>query len=109
MNMHPHAWPLYDVVKLFGLEFTSDGFHINPSFPKDYNFNSPLISLTKEGGSLNGKYHPTKPGEWKIIVQGLNASEYRSLTVNDMAAELDFNEKGELSIQGSSTMDSPLV
>jgi hypothetical protein len=108
MNMHPHAWPLYDVVKLFGLEFTSDGFQINPSFPKNYNFDSPLISLKKEGNSLSGKYNPVKPGEWKIIVQGMDISEYKSLTVNGVAAVLNVNGKGELIIQGSSTMDSPL-
>ncbi|RLD67183.1 MAG: hypothetical protein DRI98_12840 [Bacteroidetes bacterium] len=108
MNMHPHAWPLYDVVKLFGLEFTSDGFQINPSFPKNYNFDSPLISLKKEGNSLGGKYNPVKPGEWKIIVQGMDISEYKSLTINGVAAVLNVNGKGELIIQGSSTMDSPL-
>jgi hypothetical protein len=108
MNMHPHAWPLYDVVKLFGLEFTSDGFQINPSFPKDYHFDSPLISLKKEGNSLGGKYNPMIPGEWKIIVQGMDISEYKSLTVNGVAAVLNVNGKGELIIQGSSTMDSPL-
>jgi hypothetical protein len=108
MNMHPHAWPLYDVVKLFGLEFTSDGFHINPTFPMDYNFDSPLISLKKEGDSLSGKYYPNNPGEWIITLQGLDTSEYKSLTVNGVDAELGVNEKGELIIKGNSSSDNPL-
>jgi hypothetical protein len=108
MNMHPHAWPLYDVPKLFGLEFKTDGFQINPTFPVNYDFDSPLISLKKEGNVLSGKYNPKNPGEWIITLQGLSASEYKSLTVNGIAAELAVNEKGELIIKGSSTSDSPL-
>ena len=108
MNMHPHAWPLYDVVKLFGLEFTSNGFQINPSFPIDYNLDSPLISLKKEGNNLSGKYNPLAPGEWEIIMQGFTGSDYQKLVVNDLAIDMHVNEKGELIIKGSSTMDSPL-
>ena len=108
MNMHPHAWPLYDVPKLFGLEFTTDGFNINPSFPTDYDFDSPLISLKKEGSTLSGKYKPTNPGEWVITLYGLDSSEYKSLTVNGIDAELGVNKKGQLIIKGSSTADSPL-
>jgi hypothetical protein len=109
MNMHPHAWPLYDIPKLFGLEFTSDGFQINPTFPMDYDFDSPLVSLKKEGNALSGKYNPQKPGEWTIIVQGLDSSNYKSLTVNSMAEEINSNEKGDIIIKGSSTPDSPLL
>jgi hypothetical protein len=109
MNMHPHAWPLYDVVKLFGLEFTTDGFRINPTFPMDYNFDSPLISLKKEGDIIFGKYNPTNPGQWTITVMGLDVSEYKSLIVNDMEVELNVSNKGELIIKGSSTPGRPLV
>ncbi len=109
MNMHPHAWPLYDIPKLFGLEFTTDGFRINPTFPMDYNFDSPLISLKREGNAISGKYNPKKPGEWKIIVQGLDTSNYKSLTVNSIAEEINTNEKGEIIIVGSSTPDGPLL
>lgn len=107
--MHPHAWPLYDVPKLFGLEFKADGFHINPTFPVDYNFDSPLISLKKEGDIISGKYNPTKPGRWIITVLGLDVSEYNSLTVNGIEADLNVNNKGELIIKGSSTPGRPLV
>ena len=109
MNMHPHAWPLYDVSKLLGLEFTKEGFRVNPSFPVDYSFESPLISLKKEGGQLSGSYSPLIPGEWTITVTGLNISEYSRLVVNDRVADLNVNENGELIITGSSTGESPLT
>lgn len=108
MNMHPHAWPLYDVVKLFGLEFTEDGFQINPSFPKDYNFTSPLISLKKEANTIHGQYNPAAPGYWKILIKGLDLSEYKSLIVNGVATEMNIQSDGELVISGNSTIDSPL-
>jgi hypothetical protein len=109
MNMHPHAWPLYDVPKLFGLEFTTDGYQVNPTFPEDYDFDSPLISLKKEDGNLSGKYNPMKPGEWTVTVTGLNISEYSRLVVNDIATDLNVNNQGELIFKGSSTIDRPLT
>jgi len=109
MNMHPHAWPLYDVTKLLGLEFTPDGFRVNPSFPVDYSFDSPLISLKKEGDHLRGTYNPLVPGEWTITVAGLNISEYSKLVVNDTAADLNINDEGELIFKGGSTREKPLT
>lgn len=106
--MHPHAWPLYDIPKLFGLEFTIDGFHINPTFPMDYDFDSPLISLKKEGRSVSGTYNPKKAGEWKIVVQGLDSSEYKNMVVNNIVKELNTNGRGEIIIVGSSSLDNPL-
>ena len=32
---------LYDALELFGLEFTTDEFQINPAFPMNYHFDSP--------------------------------------------------------------------
>ena len=109
MNMHPHAWPLYDISKLVGLEFTKDGFRVNPSFPVDYSFESPLISLKKKDGQLGGSYNPLVPGEWTITVTGLNISEYSRLVINDTVADLNVNENRELIITGSSTGESPLT
>jgi len=108
MNMHPHAWPLYDVPKLFGLEFTSEGFQINPTFPMDYDFASPLISLKKEGNSFSGEYNPMNPGEWTITLKGLDVSAYKSLIVNGIASDLNVNDKGELIFKGSSSSNNPL-
>ena len=108
MNMHPHAWPLYDVPKLFGLEFTTEGFQVNPTFPSDYHFSSPLISLKKDGSTISGTYHPATPGHWKIVIQGINAAEYTSLLVNGKSADLGLNEKGEIVIQGNNTTEEPL-
>jgi hypothetical protein len=108
LNMHPHAWPLYDVPKLFGLEFDTEGFHINPSFPSDYHFSSPLISLKKEGPSLSGSYHPAHPGIWKIVLEGIHAAEYTSLRINGTSSDLDLNEQGDIEFRGSSTIHEPL-
>ncbi|MBE0673367.1 MAG: hypothetical protein IH591_01775, partial [Bacteroidales bacterium] len=108
-NLHPHAWPLYDVPKLFGLEFSTEGFAINPSFPKDYNFDSPLVSLKKKDKILSGKYQPMTAGDWKIVLKGVDASHYRRLKVNGKKATLSKNDAGEVIISGSSKPGSPMV
>ncbi len=55
MNMHPHAWPLYDVPKLLGVEFTPEGLVLTPALPQDrIFFQITLARAGKIGGWVCG-------------------------------------------------------
>jgi hypothetical protein len=67
MNLHSHAWPLYALTKLLGVEFTVDGVQLAPVIPLDsYRFRSPLLGLLKSSAGYEGWYSPAKPGPWTI-------------------------------------------
>ena len=110
MNMHPHAWPLYDVSKLLGIEFNPEGIDIMPTLPKDeYRFTSPLLELEKSRTGFKGRYAPLTGGTWKISVK-LNDSDMKrisSLTVNGIRIEAVY-EEGKIVFSGVSTPDAPL-
>jgi hypothetical protein len=110
MNMHPHAWPLYTIVKLIGLEFTEEGFILAPSLPKDeYEFSSPLLGLKKSKGSYSGYYAPLMKGTWKIEFM-LNADEierFNRVEINGKEAKL-VREGQFITFSGESSPAKPL-
>lgn len=111
MNMHPHAWPLYDVPKLFGLEFTAEGLTLAPSLPKErYRFASPLVGLEKEAGRLAGWYAPAAAGEWQIslTLPPEELARYSILEVNGAAQPLT-SSGGRVTFRGASAPGEPLV
>jgi hypothetical protein len=67
MNLHSHAWPLYALTKLLGVQFTGDGVRLAPVIPLDsYRFQSPLLGLMKSSAGYEGWYSPAKAGPWTI-------------------------------------------
>ncbi|MDD1778306.1 MAG: hypothetical protein LUQ65_09070, partial [Candidatus Helarchaeota archaeon] len=108
-NMHPHAWPLYDIIKLIGLEFTEEGFILAPCLPKDeYDFSSPLIGLKKSKDGYSGFYAPSVAGVWKIEFM-LNADEikrFNHIEVNGKEAKL-VREGQFIIFSGESAPDKP--
>ncbi len=69
MNMHPHAWALYSLVKLMGIEFTEKGLIYAPKIPlKEYDFSSPLVGLKRLMGGYSGWYNPRVPGTWQVTI-----------------------------------------
>jgi len=109
MNMHPHAWPLYDVIKLIGVEFNEHGFDISPSLPKEeYQFVSPLLEFEKSPQGYRGEYSPMIAGTWRI---SLSLSEVESkrisvLTVNGIETEI-VREGNRIIWSGTSTPETP--
>lgn len=80
MNLHPHAWPLYSVAKLLGIDFHETGVRFNPALPfAEYEFSSPLIGFSKSAKGYSGWYAPAEAGRWEIEIQLPNA-ERSSLT-----------------------------
>ncbi len=110
MNMHPHAWPLYTVSKLLGIEFNDQGIDLAPTLPKDsYRFSSPLFELVKSKKGYSGKYNPIVAGNWKINIR-LDEKElerFSSLTVNGKEIEIT-RKNGMILLEGNSSPGSPL-
>jgi hypothetical protein len=111
MNMHPHAWPLYDTVKLIGAEFTPEGLTLSPVLPQDsYRFDSPLLGLEKLKDGYAGWYAPLKGGTWQIT---LNLSEQersrlRRLQVNGQERQVQVSADGSIQFNGESAPGQPL-
>jgi hypothetical protein len=110
MNMHPHAWPLYSITKLVGIEFSPQGVDLAPSMPKEsFKFHSPLIDFEKTAKGYSGKYSPKTAGKWRVtlkldkeILQRISALE-----VNGKSEKLT-HEDGRIVFQGESTPNKPL-
>ncbi len=67
LNLHSHAWPLYNIFHLIGLKFTIEGLEFEPRFPeKEYRIQSPLISFEKNQSQYKGSYNPQFEGLYKI-------------------------------------------
>lgn len=56
--LHPHAWPLYSLMKLTGIEFTYDGITIEGVPSEKLNVSSPLYSYHYDGKQIKISYRP---------------------------------------------------
>jgi len=111
MNMHPHAWPLYDTVKLIGAEFTPEGVVLSPALPQaTYCFGSPLLGLEKSQAGYSGWYAPQKAGTWQISLHLPEAERGRftRLEINDQAHPLQVKVDGSIQFSGESVRGQPL-
>ena len=111
MNMHPHAWPLYDTVKLIGAEFTPEGLVLSPVLPQTaYRFESPLLGLEKSKNGYSGWYAPLKAGRWQITLQlpEKERDRFTRLEVNGQAQSLQASANGAIQFAGDSAPGQPL-
>jgi hypothetical protein len=110
LNLHPHAWPVYDVVKLLGVKFTAQGVEFSPNLPQDtYRFGSPLLGLEKSPTGYTGWYAPSDGGQWRITLldASLASALNLSVRVNDQDAQVQY-VAGGIAFSGESTPGSPL-
>nr|MDO8098558.1 hypothetical protein [Candidatus Njordarchaeota archaeon] len=110
MNMHPHAWPLYTITKLMGVEFSPQGVDLAPALPKKkFKFSSPLLELEKAGEGYSGRYTPQVAGTWRTTLK-LNKEELRRLSKIEINGKRDkvVREGDRIVFQGESTPDKPL-
>jgi len=109
-NLHPHAWPLYDLTRLIGINFTSEGVELRPIIPQDnYKFVSSLIGLKKSVSGYSGWYNPMKEGEWKLLVilPNKEVEKIDSILINGI--ESDFTVKNnQVVLSGTSKINKPL-
>ena len=111
MNMHPHAWPLYNITSLLGIQYNLGGLKMKPVIPfEEYTFKSPLLGFEKSQGKITGWYHPQKAGEWKISIELIEEEMNRvqSLLVNGINHPLIKN-KNQVEFSGKSSPTSSLV
>jgi len=111
MNMHPHAWPLYTITKLIGVEFTPTGLTLTPTLPLEaYRFSSSLLTLEKSAKGYGGSYQPLVAGTWTIEFcssEGESARFVR-LEVNGSEKPIHRTRHGAISFSGDSTPGKPL-
>jgi hypothetical protein len=111
MNMHPHAWTLYDVAKLMGVEFTPEGVELTPSLPKDeYRFASPLVGLEKSKKGYSGWYSPIVAGTWQVTlhIPENQRSHITNLEVNGEKKPLTCTKDGAFQFSGDNLPEKPL-
>ncbi|MFX1596716.1 MAG: GH36-type glycosyl hydrolase domain-containing protein, partial [Promethearchaeota archaeon] len=91
MNLHSHAWPLYNTIHLIGAEFTAEGIEFSPVIPQEeYKFSSPLLGFNKSINGYSGWYAPLVKGIWSIKLK-LNKDELmqiRNIEINGKEVEL---------------------
>ena len=110
MNLHPHAWPVYDTVKLIGAKFTSAGVELSPCLPQDaYRFSSPLLGLEKSALGYSGWYAPSTAGHWKVSLFDRTLGDEQQLKVRVNGDEAQAERlPGGCSFWGDSSPGQPL-
>jgi hypothetical protein len=110
MCQHQHAWPLYSLAKLLGLEFDKDGMSIKPNLPmQEYKFESALVGVNRSKTGYSGWYAPSVSGSWHIAVDlpEVERSRLRSIKVNGATQPLPAGG-APVQITGESQPGKPL-
>jgi hypothetical protein len=112
MNMHPHAWQLYMVAKLLGLEFTGRGMELTPKIPlKSYRFDSPLLGMVKSDRGYEGWYTPSGgAGTWTVTLRlpDEESKQFSSSEVNGRREAIQRGAHGEIELKGEGGPGKPL-
>jgi hypothetical protein len=85
LNLHPHAWPLYNIFNFLGVRFIKDGIEFTPKFPKDeYRIISKIIGFERKSNTYQGFYAPLTTGDFliKIILDAKELSKIKKAEVN---------------------------
>ena len=109
-NLHPHAWPLYDITRLVGINFTPEGVELRPTLLQDnYKFRSSLIGLEKSVSGYSGWYNPMKEGDWKLIVilSSKEVEKIDSILINGIESEF-IVKNNQIVLRGASKINRPL-
>ncbi len=110
-NLHPHAWPLYDITRLIGINFTRKGVEINPTLPKDnFELITSLFGLTKSLNRYSGWYNPKKEGKWNLSfkMSDEELKNIKSISINGVKSDYSI-DKGFLNLIGANKIDKPLT
>ncbi len=110
MDLHPHAWPLYNTIHLIGAKFTVEGVELTPILPKEeYWFFSPILGFQKSKKGYSGWYSPLVEGIWMISLT-LDREDLQarlSLKINDKEEKVVI-EDGKITFRGRSKPNKPL-
>ena len=110
MNLHSHAWPLYTIACLIGVNFTTEGVELKPALPyEEYEFSSPLLGIKKSKNGYSGWYNPKCSGTWKIYLKlnEIESTRFKKLKVNDKEAKF-VRKLNCLMWNGASSLEKPV-
>ena len=110
-NVHSHACSLYSLVKVLGVEFTTDGMRVAPALPlPSYRFDTPLLGVVKSTAGYEGWYAPSRAGTWTIRVSlpPEEAERLKKAEVNGARASLTRGPDGAIELKGTSAPGKPL-
>ncbi|MFX0043324.1 MAG: GH36-type glycosyl hydrolase domain-containing protein, partial [Candidatus Hodarchaeota archaeon] len=111
MDLHPHAWPLYNTIHLIGAKFNSKGIELAPILPQnEFKFSSSILGFEKSKKGYSGWYTPLIEGTWKISLK-LEKEEIKavsSIKVNEKEDRVVI-EDGKINFHGKSTPNKPLI
>lgn len=110
LNMHAHAWPIYSLIKLLGVEFHRKGLRLRTAVPlPEYEFESSLLGFSKSANGYAGWYAPTRAGRWEIEVSipPAPAGKKWHVRVNGAHSSLTQSD-ATVAIQGESRPGVPL-
>jgi len=83
LNLHPHAWPLYNAADFIVKCFTSDGIVLQPRLPEPaYKFSSALLSFERNEKGYSGRYCPLKDSHM-VITLLLSEKERKGALIMD--------------------------
>ena len=110
LNMHSHAWPIYTLIKLLGVEFHPKGLRLRPVVPlPEYEFESTLLGFRKSATGYAGWYAPAITGDWEIDLQLSAVKEGRKWTLAVNGETREATVAGErLHFRGESKDGKPL-
>ena len=110
LNMHSHAWPIYSLTKLLGLEYHARGIRFRPVIPlPEYEFRSSLLGFRKFNSGYSGWYAPAAAGHWEIEMNFPEPSVEKvwQISVNGVAQK-PVSAGNEIQISGVSAPGTPL-
>jgi hypothetical protein len=95
MDLHPHAWPLYNTLHLIGVKLSIDGLDLAPILPyEEYEFSSAILEFKKSKTHFSGFYAPLGEGTWKMTLK-LSEKEIEKIKyieVNEDKSEIIIKE-----------------
>ncbi len=110
LNLHPHAWPLFNLKHLIGVYFTKEGLFIKPVLPKQaFKFSSSLFGFSKSQEGYAGWYFPKIGGNWKIVlkISRNDLAKVKVLVVNGITRDIEIKNDAII-FDGESTKTKPL-
>jgi hypothetical protein len=111
LNLHSHAWSLYNIFHLIGLKFTKEGIEFEPRFPEEqFKIKSPLISFEKNQSHYKGSYYPQIEGYYKIThkFESNVLVKIKEVIVNNQSTEFEVKEES-IVFQGRGGGENPLT
>ncbi len=108
---HQHAWSLFTLLKLAGIEPTRDGYRIAPHLPLDgWSLRLPHLGIAQQGQSLRGYVRPAADGPiaFEVTPRGVAPGVRLRAAVDGVAVPAERLANGGLRFSGNATAGDAL-